>query len=475
MDNKNRNNIGFLLVLSSFIVNFFIFSIVVVCKNAEYYPLFLLSLSYSAISIILFSAFKLYGQKKSVTIILSLFYLRMIIIPLLLVLFNKSNTMDIGLYFNHYVKSILLMCYEYICVLFTIMFCNKRETYQNKISLYEKGNINKQNFKLLYFIVFMFIIFFIFIVFKYPYAKYSFKFLFSTSSTSESIVNYKNTMLFKNSIHPVLYWGFSLVFQLLYILLPFMLIYIIKASKKTEKTKIFFSLVIIFVFCCITTEEKASSIFMAISLLFYLIELYPMYKKKVYKSIIGVGIIAVLGIFLKNNVTLGQKTDYVKMLQAYFSGPYYINTVFNMNNSYNFDKFIPDIMSSLAYIKYFFGNIITSNDLYNLAYYGNSVQQDKIMPMIAQSYYYFGFLLSPIISVFMTRMAIYMESKLNSKDETNQLKRFINIYLIVIFSTSIITYNFTIMISKITGTILPLILIYLFIDKFKLSLNNERK
>ena len=457
---EKRINTSFFVVLSSFIVNLVIGIILLFGNKDEYLLISIIPLSYSLLSIILFSGFKFFLKKKSITMILLLFYLRMVIIPFLIIAFGNYSTMNVNIFFNHSVETIFIMAYEYLCILVLIILNNKKINNTINYNVEEKldNKTNEYNFSLIYLIFFSFLIFLMFILLKYPYSRTSIKFLFSSSSLNDSINNYNNSILFKNSMSSVLYWLFNLIYQLFYILLPFVLIHIIYRTKLKEKNKIILSFVFIFLVGCFTTEEKAISIFVMVTSLLYLIELYPLFKKRIVKYLIFIFMAAIFGILLKNGIG-HDSVDFLKIIQAYFSGPYFINVGFNIESNFNFNKIIPDILSSLAYLKYFFNNTISSNDLYNIAYYGNDIQKDKIMPMIVQSYYYFGMIFSPIISIITAKIAIKTDLRIDLKKHNSPLKKYIKIYLIVLLSCSIITYNFTILISNLTGIIIPLMII----------------
>lgn len=453
---RTINIFGLIYIIISFISGFIIMMWNRI-PDYDYRMLAILPIAFAGISSIFYKVYNNFFKKISITIIISLFFLRMTLIPLGIIMTDQQKYMEAESFLNNANQTIFIIVYEFFCVMLMLFILSRKNKESIKVKNNENENMQK-NTTLFNIVIVVLCLFAVILYIRYPVLKDTIRTLFEDS---EKI--YLRASVIKSSMPSILYNIFNSIFDILYIVLPFLIILTIYKSRFSINIKIFISLFIIGIFACIATIDKFKSIIMAFSLLMLLIYLYPS-KRKIIISIlctVGVGVMFLALILkgIKANSSYNIN-DFVEMLQAYFSGPFGISVGFDMNNEVShFHILINDIISSFSYIRAFFTDVETTVHMYNVAFYHREYLNNKIVPMISQSAYYFGMVLSPIISCLFTSLALKLEGKLERK--RNLFSKYVILYTVIYLSVSIVAYNMSIVISGLTGTILPLYILVL--------------
>lgn len=421
-------------------------------QSYDYKLLIILPVAFVGISALFSRVYSYFLKKISATIITSLFFIRMSFIPFLIMLTVGENYSKAWSFINNDEQTIFIIVYEFFCIML-LLFLLLQKKEKNKVIVQENKKIATKNTIYFKMTIAIFCLLALIIYIKYPILKNSIRTLFESTETE-----YLTTSAIINNMPSILYWIFMDIFDILYMIIPFLIILSIYKNNFSINIKIFSSLIVVGAFMLVATTDKFKSIIMAFSLLMILIYLYPIKRRFIFTILFTVGIGGLFGALvlksMANNENYGI-SEFVNTLQLYFSGPFSISVGFEIPDNMNhFQVLINDITSSLAYIKAFFTDSITTTKLYNIAFYQNEYLYDKIIPMISQSAYYFGVVLSPIISCIVTVAALKIENKLEKRK--NLFSRYVLIYTVIYLSVSIITYNLSILISGLTGTILPL-------------------
>lgn len=150
---------------------------------------------------------------------------------------------------------------------------------------------------------------------------------------------------------------------------------------------------------------------------------YPKNKKFIIIWLV-VPMFILLGVATNQKANLGAELDSnllsnfvmgiteTTMLDIYFAGPVNVNTAVLMVDEYGdiigLNSLIFDIVNNLPTI----GKNIPKEE--TTVYLFNQVldRKDQIIPMVGQSYAYFGFLLSPLLSIVFTILVMYFDNAL---------------------------------------------------------------
>ena len=157
-------------------------------------------------------------------------------------------------------------------------------------------------------------------------------------------------------------------------------------------------------------------------------------------------------------------------LQSYFSG---VNNVAiavetkEMFGNYDFNSIATDITRGVVYVNSFFTSSKSSLTDFNVAYYNGGTSRDQILPIIGQGYLYFGFILSPLLTVITMILLMFFDSKIIKQRDL--LIKYIYAYVGLKLGLFMMS-NFTILLSFMTNYFL----ILLFIFKGNNIINNLR-
>jgi len=422
------------------------------CQSLIYLPLF-----FGIISIIFIDNIKRIFDKISYTLIYSLFFIRLVLIPLITCFVDIEN-LDIHIYAENQFLTVFLLIYEFFFVMLISYIYYKKNKYNKEEK--KQYAIDKEVKNSYFILAWILGIIFCVILFRYPNLKHYFKFLLDKSSVQTSIESYKNTLEIEKSVPSIVYLLFKYIFFVLYFLVPFLIINRIKNTKLKNKNKVLCSLIVIFITGCITTtDDKAISVFVSIALLMIIAILYKEAKKYLKFVYIFVACCVFYALFAKNGNTIMDES-LLDTLSSYFSGPFYVAYVFKMGKGVNIQSLLKDIPASTSFIMYFFKDTYTCNKMFNYCIYNNNLIVNKIIPMVSQSCYYFGIVMAPLLSIITAYIAFYFEKRFY---ECNNLAhKYILIYLCILFSVSPIIYNFSIIVTNLSGIGLFLFLIYVF-------------
>ncbi|AHV98590.1 hypothetical protein PSAB_18480 [Paenibacillus sabinae T27] len=288
---------------------------------------------------------------------------------------------------------------------------------------------------------------------------------FIAGSEEENIRNYIRLLNIRANVPSIIYWIYIMFVDLLQIFLPIVLIEYIfkKIGRHNTKRALLLSFCIIFMVLLFMTPEKARSIQLAVSLFLVLHFIYPQHIRKIIPfALVFVSIFSLIALLLKSGVYREESDLWgfvSETLNAYFSGPLNVVASISMQQNSSIKLIISDILNSLPFVKHYFMEWDTTPKYFNYSIKGTGATVSKIIPMIGQGYFYFGFLLSPIISIISIKVAMKLEKIANLT--TNIFKRYLYIFATINFALSPVLYNFNISLSTFWDIIIILILMKL--------------
>ena len=334
-------------------------------------------------------------------------FIRYLLYPLIFVLTFKFGT-HIGI--SKFIDiAVYLMIYECVAVFLMLNWwggkrlCEPRKNFRNTLGFYTKFDLV---------LLFTLLVFFIAII-LHPslLSKYSFA---------------KNTNIVKENVSGFLGVFFKIGFYVLFVLL---LGFIFKIFKKTSIALILFLIVSLFL---IASESNRGSgevsrwgfLIFSISILIIITKLYSNYSKLIWSFSVPAILISIVSLTIikfGDNFTLG--TFIIKYLSTFTLDYYFMgleNISYGLATNQAFDQkitlhtMLTDIFSAVPLISNFFESANNSTPVF---YHKYMRRTDTIIPTIAQSYAYFGFIGAPIMSLLFTFLTIEANRMLNRSQD----------------------------------------------------------
>ncbi|GEM_PF-4384019 len=453
-----------------FLLLIFTLSIVIFVKNIDNYGfnyLFLLPLVFLIISVLIFELYIFLFKYFTFTLVYFLYFIRMVIHPLLIHLTNNKVALTLGrnIISDHIIKSnltnaVILICYEFI-IIFIIIYL-----------YYKFINIKPQNIQIKIFTIskmfkqlinIMFIFFIIAICF-YPHFLNYFEF-FITDQNKTNYEYSKGLIFMKSTIPYFIYWPVLFIINILQIFLPILLILFINNYKNINNRliKYILSLFVVLLTFIIMTPQKITSIQLSLVLFVILNLLYPYYSKKIsFLIILNILFFSFLALSIKVGFTSKSLLNSLFQLSAitnvYFGGVFNVSASLAINNEISYKIILSDILRNIPFINYFFKNIPNTVNIFNNLILGEK-QTYLIIPMIGQGKFYFGYIFAPFFSIISILLALYYENKF--KNSYTIIGKYLYLYISFIFGLSPIMYNFNILVSFLFNAFFCLILLFI--------------
>jgi hypothetical protein len=424
--------------------------------------MFALPLSYFLSSLFFRDNFRDLTDNISVLLIESLFFVRIVILPCIysfypsLQLFEGRATVETG--FN---AACLLMVYEVFMVQFMIFLykhtrhnSSEKKTFKNSAVDISKGLII---FLALYIVI---------VSFALPNYKENFKSILSLGDANFTVASERLEYSI-GTFGRIIKTLYSIGFQLFRVLFP---AYIINReynhdnySKKSNY---------LLLACCtlqflFLTSTFAEAIVACLAIILYYLSLYPERKKKTY-AILGAstfGMVLIyfsvryfvntsVGLYYKDN---GVATYAGQIINAYFTGVDNVAAIFNIPSGHQVEAFKSGIIGAIPFNSTLFG--VRGN---KLQYFYNSANMSygQIPPTIGAGYYYFGPILSPIITAIFVVMS--MHYNLQSKRVGKSLRQISYNFCSIVFALGTVMYSPSITLAWYLSWGIPMVIITMF-------------
>lgn len=427
-------------------------------RPAGYGLLFLLPLGFTICSIIFLPIYKAIPNNLGATIIIALFFVRMVISPMLMSFGNYAGTIDLNVSSNT-LPAILLICYENLTVFFTLFYLASKSSntiYKGAPTIIRQ----KIKFKYKLALILMLIILGICIIYT-PALMMTYRTIFEIGEYN--FTNYEDNWIVKQ-------YGTSFLSKLSLVTGQYLMkaaivmvpaTIIIACSKSKSKIWKWLSLLFVAVPLFFIGGAIARSLIYCVILLMLWTLLYSREKfdKRIIRLLILAGILVISWWIFRSDVTgLSARgwDQFSERFSAYFSGVNVVSGAFNMERTLGLRLryFVYDFISTFPY-----GNTIFNISHETIQPFFNSMNDSmgQIPTTIGMGYYYFGILLSPIYSVIFTIVAFKAAEKLVSHN-TNPIKYVRLLLTIFQFSMGIIMYNIEITMTMFWTLIFPLYL-----------------
>lgn len=402
----------------SLLISIFTSLIVAFClimdEGLRYYLLPLLPITFALGNILFISIFKYIFKNIVFLILLSTYYIRMVIIPFLMMFSNYSRDGFLITIYSNIDIAIFLIIYEFLFVLLIITIVNKVNFNKKPLismDLNAIPDISKNGIKVISIISF----FVLAIIIVYPQVLNNYKLFIPTSSeaTSEWYLKY---LMAINSVPPYIFYLTTWLIDILKNIWVLVLIFHLRKSKMNSLLSLLISISIVLLNAIITSGNTAYSIYYSLALLILLAYLYPKMKRIILLLGLIIGIIAVWGLYIISSISSINNESvlyrFSNTIQAYFSGPINVAASIPVAEVIDINMVIGDFLRSLPIIKVFFVDFPLTTTAYNeIIYGGNQFSGGQIIPNIGLGYIYFGILLSPIFSIAFVYFSIKYAEK----------------------------------------------------------------
>jgi|GEM_PF-3210465 len=389
-----------------------------------------------------------------VLIILTTFFIRNVITPIVMANGNaltmfgypSKDNADFGIF---------LMAYETISVFLTIFiyvlkpFKIKRSYRKIRInSVRHKGNI------LFYFIFAGALIVSILTFLMLPELRTQYYSIFTSGISGIA----ETKIVYTSGLHRIFYSAGELVIEATRLILCSFLFYKIRLRGETFKNFVF-CLLIVVANLFFMTDSNAYVLILMIALFIVTFRLFPKYKKTGAQIVIFLCLVFLCLMWINRFSQDHYGTSISTFLNAYFPGVANCAGIMKLMPRNIFDsvgQLFADIYAAVPFRSTLFGY---SGGLVDISTRWNNANgiTGQILPMAAQSYYYFGLFLSPLLSCLIT--AVSLKSFDAANRTQNPLKYAVLIFITIYSAVAVCMYNGFIFANGFTNRILFMIII----------------
>lgn len=380
-------------------------------------------------------------------------------------LFYHSNALTTSVINNK--TALLLMIYELACICFFMHFFIRKLNI-NKINLeHIISPSHKKPLKESYHIYYIAIIIGVltFIIFPSVRERANFFIIDEIGTTN---LNTLSTFGFLFSIN---------IFKIIFIIVIGTQLFRMNKGKKPNKFLIFTSLIL-----CISFVASTNRSTIIIQSLACLVTLRNINLLNMRTLIVTIFITIIIIISLTTyrqfetgdivNITL-LREDVDKHqfntdnLQSYLGGPHLIAIAVKDKESFNgnVETFFNEILSSINFIRQIFPLSSGSSTVHFNKNFGFLEQNSMILPSLGQSYYYFGTIGAPILSIFFCFLIFITEKQII---KTNDIGKKFSFYILVSWLGLFLLQNLNIVTASIFNVFLPLYVIVILNSKLRI-------
>lgn len=427
------------------------FYLAIVDKPDYYNLIWILPFSFMLMMATVIFTNKILFRSISFTIIVGIYFFRVVLMPLVLVFGNFHSLVRNKDVFQKMPLVLLLMSYE-IIIVFMFLHILIRKTFTHNMAFVDSNiNFSKRNL-CFYFIIMFLTIFWIYMFIRYPIVRGDFSTLMTKGLKKANIVLISRKMSSTdvlNGVPGILYNFFIYDFRILKMFLPIVIIQFIHTKiKNGKKVALLIALVLVLIIMLFTNDEKLNSLQFALALIIVIYQLYPKQLKQLIVPLLCSFVVLVMYGLLSKTDTLSS-TDPLKelslTLNAYFGGTQNVAVAVSMPNENRWYYMYADLVTSIPYFSIFFRHItVTSGTIFNETLYGRlGAPVNQIVPAIGMGYYYFGFLLAPIVPCILIWLSVKFEKTALKLHDV--LYKYIFYYLSIAFAISPVVQNWDLM------------------------------
>ena len=424
--------------------------------------LFILPLGYVIASIVFCCNYSNLVDNVPKLIIISLYFVRLVVLPFLytfnidIQLFEGKSSVS-----SHFTQACILMTYEYFIVQLSI-YCYEHWKRQKRF-IFSNITLEVDISKILIGFISLYVI--AIAVFLPQYAS-NFKTIFELDNADFTVASV-GAEYSVGTFGRVLKTLFSMFVQLFRVLFPAMLISRAFEHNPNSSISTFILAFGCFLQFMFLTSTFAEAIVACLTVVLFYIKLYPNRRKKTFLflgcSTLGMVFLYFIvrylindasSMYSKKNGAIGYATQ---IINAYFTGVDNVAAMFNVPSGYESESFCAGVLGAIPFNSTLFGN--HGNKLQHYFNVFNNAY-GQIPPTIGAGYYYFGTIISPIISGLFVLMSMKYYKAANKEDAS--LKYVAHIFCSIVFALGTVMYSPSITLAWYFSWGIPLLIITYF-------------
>lgn len=460
-DYQNKSIMMRYLVITSIVFYFSVYSIISIidCSNLPNGYELLIFLPASYLICFFFIISQLYIRKKiveNIPIVLTmvLLALRNVITPIFMVKDSFVSSLGIPSAENAR-RAIVLTTYETIALSIAMYFFENKTYNSKRMKKIQLESITTYK-TVLYFMVALCVVSFLII----PEFRSQYYTIFTKDITH---LIHEETNYHVGSIMRIIATLSEVCMGAVRLLVPSSIIYHLAKKGETFRN-LLLSIICVLSQVFFMNDSNAFILMILVSQFLFLYRLYPKYHKLIVRSISCFSVIFLIVLYINRFSTDHYSKSFSLFLQSYV--PSIANTagIYNMQPKHSIVQIFKDIFVAIPFKSTFGykGNVLSTNNLWGA--YNNITGQ--IMPNVAQSYYYFGSILSPLLSC----LCMYISIRINKilKNEDNAIKYAVYQYIMVYSAAVPFVYNSCIFMQCFLQRMIFMLIVAVFAP-FKLS------
>lgn len=472
---KKVNAKQIIILISIFLLSMISFlGILWDADRPDYYGLLpILPIAFIIVNLIFVDLYKSIPSNIGLTVVVLLYFFRMVFLPLFMVLGDYQSLLKVNLATNTDL-AVYLMIYELVAVYFVSYITFNKEKHFH----ISRSNGKRKPLKLKLFgeILGVFFIFCVLVWILIPESNQIYKTIFQAGDSDFTSGFYNHRTADVGFVKRIILTLFTLVMDIIILFVPaYVLIWI--RRKFSTNIGIILSVPFILSPLLLVSATIAHSILYVFLLLLFLGKLYPRFKNKLYMiSLTCASSFVILYFFIRFNTGESRYGNesifqyFSSILTAYFTGLDNVAATLNVSEPYKIESLFFNLYGAIPFNNTFFGlegaNLQTVFNFVNSSY-------GQIPSTIGSGYYYFGFIFAPLFSVILVFLSVKYGKK--AMNQLNLWKYITYTLFSIIMAMGLVMYNETIVLRWFTNLILPLLILSNFSNDKDFSWYGEKE
>ena len=440
---QSKSAISAFVYMAFLTISFFTIFICLIANTHESKKwLFVIPLGYFIISFIFNANFKSLDLNVPKFILQALYFIRLALLPMVYALSDLEFVFQGAISVEpNFTKACFLMVYEYLAVqlaLWILPQIKKKKASDKPEKRYSINFCGK--------IILVISLFVIIVAVFFPELGTNFKTILQLGEEDFTIGETVDFEL--GTVGRIVHTLFNLSVQIIRILLPAFLMYLVYKKKPNEsyvKILMLSACVLQFFFL---TSTFAEAIVSSIVLVLFYMNLYP---KRVKKTLIllmtgAVGILClffVVRFLAKSENSMYLSDDLlvyiVRIINAYFSGVDNVSAALNVPEGLKWETLRAELLGAIPFNSTLFGNVGNKFQHY---FNSTNLSYGQIPPTIGIGYYYFGVVFAPALSVLsVVASQLFFNAAQRNKGTMNFVSM---IFCSIVFALGTVMYSYAI-------------------------------